>query len=138
MTFEQVESKLDLLRANLEQLDAIPHASYAEFSGDARNVAATLYPLQTSVQALIDVGGYLVARRGLATPRTSYDVFERLEQAGLVPIGTAAEVGPMIGFRNRVVHLYDRVDAQRVYEVLTVHRTDIPRILALLLAIPDD
>lgn len=137
MVFEQVESKLDLLRSNLEQLDAIPHASYDEFASDPRNVAATLYLLQTSVQALIDVGGYLVARRALATPRTSYDVFERLEQAGLLPTGTAAAVAPMIGFRNRVVHLYERVDARRVYEVLTVHRSDIPRILALLLAIPD-
>ena len=126
MTFEQVDAKLDVLRANLEQLDRIPHGTYEEFAADFRNVAATLYLLQTSIQALIDVGSHVVASRGLATPRTSHEVFERLEHAGLVPAGTAAEVA---------VHLYDRVDASRVYEILTTHRSDLPRILKLLLAI---
>lgn len=135
MTFDQIESKLDILRANLEQLDQIPHASYEEFAADFRNVAASLYLLQTSIQALIDVASYVVSSRALPTPRTSHDVFERLEAAGLLPAGSAAEVAPMIGFRNRVVHLYDRVDARRVYEILTKHRSDLPRILHQLLSI---
>jgi uncharacterized protein YutE (UPF0331/DUF86 family) len=135
MTFEQIEAKLDILRANLEQLDQIPRATYEEFAADFRNVAASLYLLQTSIPALIDVGSYVVSSRGLPTPRTSHDVFERLEAAGLLPAGSAAEVAPMIGFRNRVVHLYDRVDARRVYEILTKHRSDLPRILHQLLSI---
>lgn len=134
MTFEQVESKLDALRANLEQLDQIPHSTYEEFAADFRNVAAALYLLQTSIQALIDVAGYVVASRGLATPRTSHEIFERLEEAGAVPEGTAAVVAPMIGFRNRVVHLYDRVDPRRVHEILVTHRSDLPRVLSMLLA----
>ena len=135
MVFDQVQAKLDVLRANLEQLDRIPCGSRAEFVGDFRNVAAALYLLQTSIQALIDVAGYLVSRHGLATPRTSHEVFERLEHAELVPPGTAAAVANMIGFRNRVVHLYDRVDDARVFEIFMMHRADLPRVLALLFVV---
>ena len=64
-------------------------------------------------------------------------MFERLEEAGLLPAGTAAEIAPIVGFGNRVVHLYDRVDAKRVYEILTQHRSDLPKLLHAMLAIED-
>ncbi len=135
MVLDEAHSKLDVLRTNLEQLDRIPLATYEEFTADFRNLAASLYLLQTSIQALIDYGGFLVASKALPTPRTSHEVFERLEEAGLLPAGTAAEIAPIIGFRNRVVHLYDRVDAKRVYEILTQHRKDLPKLLVAMLAI---
>ena len=134
MTFEQLQSKLDILKANLAKLDAIPQDTADTFKADARNLPAALYLLQTSIQALIDVAGYVAGARALPTPRTSHEVFERLEEAGLLPEGTAREVAPIVGFRNRVVHLYDRIDADRVYEILTARRSDIPRVLDLLLA----
>jgi len=138
MTSEQIQSKLDRLRDNLARLDEIPQGSLEEFLADFRNVGAALYLLQTSIQALIDVASFAVAQRALPTPRTSHEVFERLEQAGLVPAGTAARAAPIVGFRNRIVHLYDRVDERRVYEVLTQHRRDVPELLDLVLAILDE
>lgn len=137
MTFEQVQSKLDLLKANLERLDSIPQGSREQFSADFRNVGAALYLLQTSIQALIDLASYLVARNALPTPRTSHEVFQRLEEAGLLPAGSARRFGPIVGFRNRVVHLYGRIDEGRVYEILTQHRGDLAELLDLLLAASD-
>lgn len=135
MTFDRVQTKLDVLRDNLENLDAIPQSTFDEFARDFRNVWATLHLLQTSIQALIDLASYLVARHALPAPRTSHDLFERLENAGLVPPGTAVRFGPIVGFRNRVVHLYDKVDERRVYEILTEHRDDLAELFDLLLAV---
>jgi uncharacterized protein YutE (UPF0331/DUF86 family) len=134
MTFERVQSKLDLLKANLEKLDRIPQTSFDEWRGDFRNVEATLHLLQTSIQALVDLAAYLVAERSLATPRTSHETIERLEEASLLPAGTAARFAPVIGFRNRAVHLYERIDERRVYDILTSHRNDLADLLDLLLA----
>jgi uncharacterized protein YutE (UPF0331/DUF86 family) len=138
MTIEQIQTKLDLLRANLEQLEQIPQSSVDEFRSDFRNVQAALHLLQTSIQALIDLAGVLVSRLGLPTPRTSHDLFESLEEAGRLPPGTAARVGPIVGFRNRVVHLYDRIDEQRVFEIVTTHRADLLDLADALLAILED
>ena len=38
MVLDEVQSKLDVLRSTLEQLDRIPLATLEEFSGDFRNV----------------------------------------------------------------------------------------------------
>lgn len=132
MTQEQLWSKLDVLKANLDKLARVPAGSLEEFTGDFRNVASTLYLLQTSIQALIDLGSVIVASRALPTPRTSHDVFARLEEAELLPPGTAARFSPIVGFRDRVVHLYDRIDERRVYEILTVHRQDLAELADLL------
>ena len=92
MTFEQIQPRLDMLKANLEKLAQIPQA------------------------------------------KTSHELFERLEEAHCLPAGSAARFAPIVGFRNRVVNLYDRIDERRVYEILTQHRHDLAEVLDLLLA----
>ena len=70
--------------------------------------------------------------RGLGVPSTSLDSLEKLEAAGLLPPGSAKRFAPIVGFRNRVVHLYDRIDPEIVYRVLTQNRADLRDLAALL------
>ncbi len=97
-----------------------------------------MHLLQTSIRALIDIGSYLCARLGLPSPRSRRKISAKLEEDGRVPRGTTDQITPIVGFRNRVVHLYDRVDSERVFDVLRDHRGDIERFLRLLLAIEVD
>ncbi len=137
MSGNAIESKLAILRDNLARLASIPQASFEVFAADFRNVDSALHRLQTSIQALIDVGSYKVGRRGLPPPDSSRDILRTLEGDGALPAGTTDRFAPLFAFRNRVVHLYDRVDTHRVYEILTGHRNDLAVLLDLLLAIPD-
>ncbi|MEO6593235.1 MAG: HepT-like ribonuclease domain-containing protein [Planctomycetota bacterium] len=125
------------MRDNLARLATIPQSTFAEFAADFRNVDSALHRLQTSIQALIDVGSYKVGRRGLRPPDSSRDILQVLEQDGALPAGTTNRFAPLFAFRNRAVHLYDRVDTQRVYEILIGHREHLATLLDLLLAIPD-
>lgn len=137
MTNEVCAEKAAFARDGLERLAKIPQASLAEFLSDFRNLDATLHGLQTVIRALIDLGTAIVVGRGLRVPRTSLDVLVTLEEAGAVPVGTAVRFRPIVGFRNRVVHLYDRVDPEIVYRVLTEERDDLRALLGLLLAAAD-
>jgi len=128
-------TKAQLVRGNLEKLGRIPQASYAEFAADFRNTEAALHLLQTSIQAMIDIGSRWCAKLGLETPRTSFEVIERLEQDGRLPAGSTTRFAPIVGFRNRVVHLYDRIDPQIVHRVVRERRRDLIDLLDLLLAI---
>lgn len=58
MNGEEIQAKLGILRENLDKLARIPQATIEEFQGDFRNVDAALHLLQTSIQALLDIGSY--------------------------------------------------------------------------------
>lgn len=126
---EQVQAKLALLADAIAKLRRLLHASVDEFRIDDRTIDAAPRRLQVSLQILIDVGSHVVANLGLGAPETSGEILERLERAGRPPAGLSTRSGKMFSFRNRVVHFYDRVDDEVVYEVvnrlvdLEEHRT---------------
>ena len=135
MTHDSLETRLAVFRENLRRLEEIPQTTFEEFAADFRNLDSALHRLQTSIQALIDVASFACAEQGLATPSTSRGLLERLEEAGQLPPGSTARFGPIFGFRNRVVHLYERVDASIVYRVLREERQDLADLMDLLLAV---
>lgn len=134
MTPEQVQAKLALLANTLERLRRIPASDLDAFCADERNVDAALRLLQVAIQILIDVGTHVVARLGLGAPETSRDLLDRLERAGKLPPGSAARFGRVFAFRNRIVHLYDRVDEAVVHDVVVKHTQDIEELARLYIA----
>lgn len=138
MTREELGKKLEVLRENLRRLAELPQESFETFAADFRNVDSALHRLQTSIQALIDLATSKCARLGLGAPGTSWEVLELLEREAHLPAGSARRFGPIFGFRNRIVHLYDAVDERIVYRILTEERGDLAELLELLLAIPDE
>jgi uncharacterized protein YutE (UPF0331/DUF86 family) len=119
MTPEQVQAKLAQLADAIARLRELPAATLEEFRSDARNIDAALRRLQVAIQILIDVGSHVVAQLGLGAPETSREILERLEAAGRLPPGSAARFGRIFAFRNRIVHLYDRIDDDVVHAIVT-------------------
>ncbi len=133
MTESDIRRRIDILRVNLERLAEIPQATFEEFSSDFRNLDSALHRLQTSIQVLLDLGALLVSRQGLPAPRSSIEILSVLEAANQLPAGSTVRFRPIIGFRNLVVHLYDRIDEEIVYRILTEERKDLVDLLELLL-----
>ena len=134
MTSEGVKAKLAILRDDLERLEQIPQATLPEFLADFRNLDSALHRLQTSIQALINVATFVASTRGLGPLSSSIEALEKLEGHALLPAGATARFAPIFGFRNRVVHLYDRIDPAIVFKVLTEHRSDIVDLAKMLTA----
>jgi uncharacterized protein YutE (UPF0331/DUF86 family) len=134
LTLTDVSAKAAFVREALDGLAAIPQATLEEFLSDPRNLPSALHWMQTAIQALVDIDLILVAARGLPAPRSSADVLESLEAAGALPAGSAIRYRPVVGFRNRVVHLYDRIDPAIVHRVVTEDRADLADLLDMLLS----
>lgn len=84
MKQEEVQTKLDVIPENLEKLETLHSKSYEEFTSDFRNIDSTLHRLQTSIQALIDIGGYIIASLGLKTPSSNAEIIEILQDSGYI------------------------------------------------------
>jgi uncharacterized protein YutE (UPF0331/DUF86 family) len=133
MNIRDIERKIEVIQDNLEKLALLQALSKEEFLGDWRNIDAALHRLQTSIQALLDMGGYVIASLGLRTPGTSAEIIEVLAEGGIVPAEKVRTFITMCGFRNRIVHLYNHLDYGMLYDILRLELNDITDFLAFLL-----
>ena len=135
MRKEDVQSKLDLIPENLEKIEIFRVMSYEEFISDFRNIDSALHRLQTSIQALVDIGGYIIGSLGLRTPSTSGEVIDILVEHGLLKIERRDRYISMIQFRNRIVHFYNTMNLKILYQILQNESADIREIYRELIQI---
>jgi len=125
MRKEDVQSKLDIIPENLEKLEILRAMGNEKFTSDFRNIDSALHRFQTSIQALVDIGGYIIASLGLRTPGTSGEVIDILVEHGLFNAGQRDRYISMIQFRNRIVHFYNNIDLKVLYQILQEELLDI-------------
>lgn len=138
MRKEDVQSKLDLIPENLEKLEILRGMGYEKFVSDFRNIDSALLRLQTSIQALVDMGGYIIASLGLRTPGSSGEVVDILVEHGLLNKSRRDRYISMIQFRNRIVHFYNNIDLKILYQILQEELIDIRELYGTLITIIEE
>lgn len=135
MKKEDVQTKIDVVLDNLEKLHTLKIKTYEDFVSDFRNIDSALHRLQTSIQALLDIGSYIIASLGLKTPNTNTEIIAILSDAGYIPKDKVSIYVDMSKFRNRIVHLYNHIDTEMLYDILINELDDIKDFYATLLEI---
>lgn len=135
MRKEDIQTKIDAIFDNLEKLKFFSSKTYEEFIADFRNIDSALHRLQTSIQALLDIGSYIIASLGLRTPNTNAEIIDILSEAGYIPKDQVEKYIKMSQFRNRIVHLYNHIDTEMLYDILTNELDDIKEFYINLLKI---
>ena len=138
MRREDVQSKLDIIPENLEKLEILRAMGYEKFRSDFRNIDSALHRLQTSIQALVDIGGYIIASLGLRTPGSSGEVIDILAEHGLLKAGQRDRTISMIQFRNRIVHFYNDIDLKVLFQILQEELIDIRELYGTLILIIEE
>lgn len=138
MKKEDVQSKLDIIPENLEKLKIFQAMDFETFKSDFRNIDSTLHRLQTSIQALVDIGGYIIASLGLRTPGSSSEVIDILVENGFLENDRKDRYISMIQFRNRIVHFYNDIDPKILYQIVQEELNDIRELFRSLVLIIEE
>lgn len=83
---------------------------------DSRNMV--MHAMLISIQSCIDIANYRIVQKGLRRPAVYRETFEILAEASLISRELGEELSDLAGFRNVLVHIYWRLDEQRLYEIL--------------------
>lgn len=135
MQQRNIKTKIDVIIDNLDKLNALKAKTFEEFASDFRNADSTLHRLQTSLQALLDIGSYIIASLGLRTPNTNAEIIEILSEAGYISKEDTETYIKMSQFRNRIVHLYNHIDIETLYDILVNELDDITQFYTCLIKI---
>lgn len=120
---ERLLAKIDVLDRYLKELREILPASIEEYKKIEKRRACERL-LQVSIECVIDICGLIVIGLRLGLPAEEDDLFEKLQQAGIITSSRKESLKQMKGFRNILVHEYRHVDDMIVYEILQNNLND--------------
>lgn len=73
--------------------------------------------LQEMVEICIDIAKHIISDEGFRLPEDAKDAFTVLAEKNVIKDATAQMMQKMVGFRNLVVHLYEKTDVEIVYGI---------------------
>lgn len=111
----------------------LPRGSFEEFTRDRHNVAAAESYLRRAIEALVDLGRHVLAKR-FAVAISEYKAIPRaLAEAGVLEKETVPLFTKICGYRNRLVHFYHAVSDREIYTICTEHARDLDDLLSAIL-----
>ncbi len=113
-----IQNKIARLERNINILKGYKNIPRSNFLSDFTINGATLHYLVESIEIIIDVGNHILAEEFALDAATYSDVIVKLGENKVVPQKFAEENMYMAKFRNRIIHIYNEIDLQEVYENL--------------------
>jgi len=123
LDLERLLAKIDELDGYLKEIQEISPENFEEYKKIEKRRACERL-LQVSIESMIDICAIIVSGLRLGLPAEEDDLFDKLEQAGIVSPLMAATLKKMRGFRNILVHEYGRINDELVYNMLKTQMND--------------
>ena len=121
-----ITRKMSLILEDLAAMTRLSHLSREQYLKDSINEALAERYLERAIGRMIDVNFHLVTESGHAPPKDYHESFVLLGTLGVMTADLAKELAMASGLRNRIVHEYDDIDPERVYEALPLAVRRIP------------
>jgi uncharacterized protein YutE (UPF0331/DUF86 family)/predicted nucleotidyltransferase len=120
-----INERLEYIRSTLARLNRHRGLSLEEFLADEDGYRASLYDLQTCLEAIADIGNQIIAAMALRKPRDRRDIMAVLAKAGVIPKPLGERLGKAQAMRNIIVHGYLDIVLDEVYKVIQEGLGDI-------------
>jgi uncharacterized protein YutE (UPF0331/DUF86 family) len=95
------------------------------FEEDYLRQDAIALNLQRACEQCIDLANHTIRKRKLGLPKESRDSFRLLADNHIIPRELAGRLEGMVGFRNVLVHEYQRLDIRLMVDVIENRLDDL-------------
>lgn len=122
---EKIASMLESLKGYLEILREHAAIDKDAFFSDRKTLDSAKYNFVVAIECCIDIADHIIASQGFRSPVDYRDVAQVLAESGVIDEDLAERFKLMISFRNRLVHMYWKVDDELVRDYLEGNLDDI-------------
>jgi uncharacterized protein YutE (UPF0331/DUF86 family) len=123
-----LEKAGDIKRAQLSLREIISHGQ-DQFLDNPYLRGAAKYELIVAIEAAISICNHINAKIGSRTPETYSDCFLLLVQNKIIKPDLGNRLSDMARFRNLLVHVYSKVDDERVYQIIMENLPDLEELI---------
>ncbi len=114
-----IKTKIAHICKNIDRLSKKSGISLSEFKADADTQDIVIHNLQLAIQGAIDIASHIISDEGWGAPATLIGLYDILLEQDVINAKTADLMRGMVGFRNIIVHEYEDIDLDKVYQILT-------------------
>ena len=117
--------RLAVTRGCLQRIETKRPWTLVEFLADADAQDVVLRNLQVAIQACLDCASHIISEKGWELPGSSVGTFQVLARHGLLEAELAQRLTLALRLRNLLVHAYDSLSLERIYETYQEDLTDL-------------
>lgn len=117
-SYNKIISKLQKLDEYVKYLKETQKINKNKFIEDYHFFGLAERYLQLSIEILLDVGKLLIIIRELKRPEENQEIFSALRDEKIISEKLAKNLIGIANFRNILVHDYEKIDREIVYEKL--------------------
>ena len=115
---ERIINRINIINSNIKELRKISSLSKEDFLTNTQAIGSAKYFLQTSIEAMIDIGNHFIARLRLGIPENNFHTFELLAENNVINRENLNKYRQMVRLRNILVHLYHIVNNEEIYNII--------------------
>jgi uncharacterized protein YutE (UPF0331/DUF86 family) len=103
---------------SLRKLRSLSKLSEDEFLSHYEKIDTSKYNFIVAIEAIIDICNRIISKRKLGFPQDYSDVIKLMSQEGVLRGDLVGRLVEMVKFRNMLVHLYWKIENDRLYKYL--------------------
>lgn len=121
--------KITLISKDLKALEPLVHMELDKFLQDQVNEIIAERYLERIIGRMIDINYHIITELDNPPPRDYFESFIELGKLKILPPKLATAIAQAAGLRNRLVHEYNELDEEKIYQGLQEVARDVPRYL---------
>ena len=114
----KIVAKLEKLDEYIKYLLEIQKTKKQKFVNDFHFYGLAERYLQLSIEAITDIGKLIIIYKNLRKPEDNQDIFTVLKENKIISEKLYNDLYGIAGFRNVLVHDYEKIDREIVYQKL--------------------
>ncbi|MBE3587432.1 MAG: DUF86 domain-containing protein [Thermoanaerobacteraceae bacterium] len=119
-----ITERMGIIHSSVKRLAALAQMPLDQFSKDEDAVDIAENRLRRALEALFDLGRHLVIKSGAGVPSDYRSVIEKLKDAKILPGEFAHKIIGMAGYRNRLIHDYNKITPAELHEIIQTRLED--------------
>jgi len=118
-------AKAGSIRRNLKRISEKGAVDLDSFLADIDLQEVISFNLHLAIENCTDLAAHIISAEGLGVPGSGSEMFYLLEENGYLSRTLTEKMIKAVGLRNPIVHEYDKIDLNRLFEIINKDTKDI-------------
>jgi len=118
-------AKAGSVKRHFDRIKAKSDTDMATFMRDLDRQESIAFNMHLAIQNCMDIAAHIISDEGLGVPGSAGEMFFILQENGFLSADLADRMVKAVGFRNLLMHEYQKIDLQRLHKAAEQNVDDL-------------